>query len=428
VAISFPVKIALPRSKSIVIRCLLIHYLRNRKLLPVFEDDPNDIKIVYKALKVIDSAAETSVNVIDVKDCGAAYRFLMALLATTKGKWLLTGTHRLLQRPILPLVNFLTAKGAKIEKIEQGWQIEGVDLQIDNCDIDTQETSQFASAVMLISDSKIQKFNKLEWGSINTLFYHKGHKEITMSTNFKCCKSKLCELCENPCELCGKEFLSFVTTPNENPYIKMTQTLLQTNNLTSFLALADWSAAVFWLANALLTPNAHYLLENLRFDDLQGDAVIVKWFEKFGLLFTENETGIEVKHIENVDIPSQIIDVKETPDIALVLAVLSVCYPFELTLSGLRNINLKESNRLDILVNELSRFTVIDINSEDSITIHKRKAELPNAFHFDSYNDHRFVMAWSLFKNYGTVEIKNTDCVKKSYPNFLIIVSTSTSS
>ena len=388
-AISFPVKIALPRSKSIVIRCLIIHYLRTGKLLPVFEDDPNDIKIVYKALKVIDSASETSVNVIDVEDCGAAYRFLMALLATTKGKWLLTGTQRLLQRPILPLVNFLTAKGAKIEKIETGWQIEGVDLQIDKFDIDTQETSQFVSALMLISDLKIQKFKNSKKSYVLTVLRSYGL---------------------------------------QNPYVRMTQTLLQTNNLTSFLALADWSAAVFWLANALLTPNAHYLLENLRFDDLQGDAVIVKWFEKFGLLFTENETGIEVKHIENVDIPSQIIDVKETPDIALVLAVLSVCYPFELTLSGLRNINLKESNRLDILVNELSRFTVIDINSEDSITIHKRKAELPNAFHFDSYNDHRFVMAWSLFKNYGTVEIKNTDCVKKSYPNFLIIVSTSTSS
>ena len=378
-AISFPVKIALPRSKSIVIRCLNIHYLRNRKLLPVFEDDPNDIKIVYKALKVIDSANETSVNLIDVEDCGAAYRFLMALLAATKGKWLLTGTQRLLQRTILPLVNFLTAKGVKIEKNEAGWMIEGVDLQIDNCDIDTQETSQFTSALMLISEQSS----------------------------------------------CLPVFLS--SCP-QNPYIKMTQTLLQTNNLSAFLTLADWSAAVFWLANALLTPNANYLLENLHFDGLQGDAVIVKWFEKFGLLFTENEKGIEVKHIKNVDIPRQIINVKEIPDIALVLAVLSVCYPFELTLNGLKNINLKESNRLDILVKELSKFTTIIINSDDSITIHKRKTALPNAFHFDSYNDHRFVMAWSLFNNYGTVEIENADCVKKSYPNFLNTVATLTSS
>jgi len=389
VAIPFPVKIAIPRSKSIVIRCLLIHYLRTGKLLPVFEDDPNDILIVYKALKIINSAVETSVNVIDVEDCGAAYRFLVALLAATKGKWLLTGTQRLLQRPILPLVNFLTAKGAKIEKIETGWQIEGVDLQIDKFDIDTQETSQFVSALMLISDLKIQKFKNSKKSYVLTVLRSYGL---------------------------------------QNPYVRMTQTLLQTNNLTSFLALADWSAAVFWLANALLTPNAHYLLENLHFDGLQGDAVIVKWFEKFGLLFTENEKGIEVKHIESVDIPRQIIDVKETPDIALVLAVLSVCYPFELTLNGLRNINLKESNRLDILVKELSKFTAVEINSEDSITIHKRKTALPNSFHFDSYNDHRFVMAWSLFNNYGTVEIENADCVKKSYPNFLNTVSTLTSS
>lgn len=372
---SFPETIVLPRSKSIVIRCLLIHYLKTGKILPVFDDDPNDILIVYKALQTIDSVTEASENVIDVEDCGAAYRFLLVLLATTKGKWLLTGTQRLLQRPILPLVYFLTSKGAKIEKIEAGWQIEGADLKIDNYDIDAEETSQFVSAVM-----------------------------IHCSAVARC------------------------VSTNANPYIKMTQTLLQTTNLTSFLGLSDWSAAVFWLAKALLTPNAHYILENLHYDGLQGDAIIVRWFEKFGLLFTENENGIEVKHIKNVDIPKQIIDVKETPDIALVMAVLSVCYPFELTLNGLKNINLKESHRLDVLVNELSKFTVVEINSEDSITLHKRKTVLPNSFHFDSYNDHRFVMAWSLLKNYGTVEIQNTDCVKKSYPNFLNTIITLTSS
>jgi len=107
------------------------------------------------------------------------------------------------------------------------------------------------------------------------------------------------------------------------------------------------------------------------------------------------------------------------PDITMILAVLAVCYPFELTLFGLKNLNLKESNRLDILVNELSKFTKVKKDSENSITIYKRKKTLPQQFHFDSYNDHRFVMAWSLFENYGEVNIENPGCVKKSYPDFL---------
>jgi 3-phosphoshikimate 1-carboxyvinyltransferase len=145
---------------------------------------------------------------------------------------------------------------------------------------------------------------------------------------------------------------------------------------------------------------------------------------KWGVSFTENELGIEIKHSNHTEIPKQQIDVAQTPDLAMILAVLAVCYSFDLTLSGLKNLNLKESNRLDIMVNELSKFTTIIKHSENQITIHKRTQPLPKQFHFDSYNDHRFVMAWSLFKNFGAVNIENPKCVKKSYPDFNPLVET----
>jgi 3-phosphoshikimate 1-carboxyvinyltransferase len=367
--LSLPLKISLPRSKSIVIRCLIIHYLRTGILLPIFDNDPNDIKVVYNALKTIDSQIKTSVGevcVINVEDCGAAYRFLMAVLATTPGKWLLTGTPRLLERPILPLVFFLQTQGANIKKVELGWRIDGRKLHIGNCEIDTSETSQFASAVMMVKQETRDK---------------------------------------------GQE---------RNPYIRMTETILQKQDLanSTLLELADWSAAVFWIANALLNPNAHYLLKNLHFDTLQGDAAIIQWFQKKGLTFTENEFGIDIKHTNIAEIQNQIMNVLNTPDIAIIFAVLAVCYPFELTLLGLKNLNLKESKRLDITIKELSRLTIVVKQSEDQITIHKRTQELPKEIIFDSYNDHRFVMAWSLFKNFGNVVIQNPECVKKSYPEF----------
>ena len=374
---SVPTPISLPRSKSIVIRCLIVNYLKNGTLLPVYNNDPNDIRVVYNALKTISETPKTSVAcVIDVEDCGAAYRFLMAVLAVTQGKWVLTGTSRLLQRPILPLVNFLNAHGANIQKVEQGWQIEGADLQIDDFNIESSETSQYASAIMMVSDSLHSQFSPELNSGLNSQF--------------------------------------------SNPYLKLTATILHTQNLSTLLTFADWSAAAFWIANALLTPNAHYLLKDLHFDGLQGDAEMVQWFAKWGISVKENQYGIHVKHIYNLEISKQEIDVTNTPDLAIILAVLSVCYPFELTLSGVKNLNLKESNRLDILVHELSKFTHIETHTQDSITISKRTKPLPKQFHFNSYHDHRFVMAWSLFKNFGTVTIENAGCVKKSYPEFTI--------
>jgi 3-phosphoshikimate 1-carboxyvinyltransferase len=337
--------------------------------LPVFENDSNDIRIVYDALKLIDQK-KNSVHeacVIDVEDCGAAYRFLMALLVVTQGKWILTGTPRLLERPILPLVNFLNAHGAKIQQTEKGWHIEGSNVHIENIDsIGTEETSQFLSAIMMLPQGERRK------------------------------------------------------TKEKNPYLRMTETVLYTEKLVDspLLKLSDWSAAVFWLANALLTPNAHYLLKDLHFDKLQGDADIVPYFKQWGLAFAENKSGIKVQYANPVKILKQTIDVTHTPDIAMILATLAVCYPFELTLSGLKNLNLKESNRLDIMIHELSKFTTVIQNSETQITIQKRSQKLPESFYFDSYNDHRFVMAWSLFKNFGNVKIENPVCIKKSYPEF----------
>jgi len=377
-----PISISLPRAKSIVIRSLIVNYIRTGTLLPVFDHDPNDIRVVYNALKVIDSQKKATVgegSVVDVEDCGAAYRFLMALLAVTPGNWLLTGTSRLLERPIFPLVNFLIKHGADIKKTEKGWNIKGAALQIDNIEIDTSETSQYVSAVMMLCEN----------------------------SKFKIQNSKLL-------------FAAGSTAIERSPYIRMTQAILQEQELfhSHLLNLADWSAAVFWMADALLKPNANYLLKDLHFDKLQGDADIVPWFIKCGLSFVENEVGIEVHHIKHIEITKEQIDLAYTPDIAMVLATLAVCYPFELTLYGLKNLNLKESNRLDILVNELSKFTKIVKYSENKITIYKRIKDLPKEFYFDSYNDHRFVMAWSLFKNYGNVNIKNPDCIKKSYPIF----------
>jgi 3-phosphoshikimate 1-carboxyvinyltransferase len=380
-----------------------VNYLKNGTLLPIYNNDPNDIKVVYNALKTISETPKTPVAcVIDVEDCGAAYRFLMAVLATTQGKWLLTGTPRLLERPILPLVNFLNNNGANIQKIDLGWLIEGAKLQIEDCDIESSETSQYASAIMMIGQ--------------------KGEE--------------------------GESQISNLKSQISNPYLKLIATILRTQNLSTLLTLADWSAAAFWIANALLTSDAHYLLKDLHFDGLQGDAEMVQWFQKWGLTFTETKSGIEVKHdcLKNrqllaakgaklrgkptmtnkerkVEIPPQNIDVTNTPDIAMILATLAVCYPFELTLSGVKNLNLKESNRLDILVHELSKFTHIETHTQDCITIYKRTQPLPKQFHFNSYNDHRFVMAWSLLKNYGTVTIENADCVKKSYPEFRITES-----
>ena len=76
--------------------------------------DSNDTLILANALHEI----EQNNSVIDIADCGTAARFLTTYLVCREGEWLLTGTERMKQRPIKPLVDALRSLGANIRYAE----------------------------------------------------------------------------------------------------------------------------------------------------------------------------------------------------------------------------------------------------------------------------------------------------------------------
>ena len=117
--------IQLPDNKSIRIREMVFSYAMGNDIPPLRDGDCHDVQVTHRALQTLSTTPSVHLVVVDVEDCGAAYRFLMPLLAATPGRWLLTGTPRLLQRPVLPLVNVLRGIGADIERVEDGWSISG---------------------------------------------------------------------------------------------------------------------------------------------------------------------------------------------------------------------------------------------------------------------------------------------------------------
>ena len=116
-------RVELPLSKSIFIRKLVLQFLNRQPLTAPDEQAAEDIRVTYRALSTIYqhlNGEDNTFTPIHVGDCGAAFRFLMAVLAITPGHWLLTGTQRLLQRPILQLINTLHSIGAHIAATNDG--------------------------------------------------------------------------------------------------------------------------------------------------------------------------------------------------------------------------------------------------------------------------------------------------------------------
>ncbi len=387
--------IQLPRSKSILIRKLIIGFLYENKIGDITSEDAADVHIVHRNLQLIalrQSPKKIAETRIDVEDCGTAFRFLMALLAVTEGNWFLCGTERLLSRPIAPLMKALQNIGAEIIQTESGFRIHGKEITASEINIEGGLSSQWVSALLLIA-GKI-KLNKL---ILTSPVFSYPYLDLT-------------------CTLLTQS--GFHIEKKANTYSFTHDNL--TINSAVIKEESDWSAAAFWYAVATLFPDKKIVLQGLSLTDLQGDTIVAEWFRILGIDSLETKSGITLYRFkQNLSQPIT-FDLSAHPDISLILAVLAVLLPFDVVLNGLNSLNLKESDRLTILSEKLSSFAPVELQNNSQLFVKgtSRQIDKNRTLYFDSYGDHRLVMAFSLFSFFYSTEITHQECINKSYPNF----------
>src|ERR1035437_10638883 len=141
----------LPASKSISNRLLLMRAVAGFADVEIHNlSNANDTVI----LEAILSNLKTN-NQTNAQDAGTVMRFLTAYLSCLEGEWILTGTERLQQRPIVGLVNVLKSLGADIEYVNNKnyppLKIKGKKLKGGKIEIDGSVSSQFLSALLMIA-------------------------------------------------------------------------------------------------------------------------------------------------------------------------------------------------------------------------------------------------------------------------------------
>lgn len=342
----------------------------------------NDIKIVWKSLILLKSSIQAIENerfiTIDVEDCGAAYRFIMALAAAVPSRIFLTGTKRLLQRPIQPLVDALNGVGANIKQTLNGWLIYGKNLKINTLEVDASLSSQFASALILIAPLIKLKSLKLP------------HQKIASFSYFE---MSLAVMSDFPVEVVGFK-----------------------NDSHNIGELGDWSAAVFWFAHACLNPENQYSLYPLSTDSIQPDSAIVEWFEKLGLKIECSNKIIDIHYITKSNLPKITYDMSQNLDLVPVMAALACKLPADFTFKNVENLRYKESDRLTQLVKQLSPFSEISFDDNSLRVVGNVNNDFSKA-KFDSMDDHRLAMAFLLLTSQNN--ILGLQCIKKSYKNLL---------
>ena len=404
-------EIQLPDNKSLKIRQMVRAYVRGEEIPAVSETDGSDVRVTWRALCAMADSKRMGtdkVTTLDVADCGAAYRFLTPVLAATPGTWFFTGTSRLLQRPILPLVEALRGIGAEMERVGDGWLIKGktlpsvetqnfASLQRGKPDadeglsltLDATESSQMASALVLAAPLLDLRTLHLTTTDIPSLSYLRMTLALTRDW---------------PVKIPGVE------VPG-----------------TPIGALGDWSAALFWFAHARLHPENEYLLSPLSLDSIQGDSVVAKWFDEMNVSVREARhygdalpcvstapcIEIVAKSLEKM--PRMVLDVRDNLDTVPVMAALATLLPADITFRNVRNLRFKESDRLRALAEQLLPYAEIAL-SENELRVKGKEGPVIPMAGFKTHHDHRLAMAFRLFPD---AVLDDVECLRKSYPGLL---------
>jgi 3-phosphoshikimate 1-carboxyvinyltransferase len=429
------IQITVPASKSISNRLLIlqktcsdaINYVFTIKNLSTAEDTKllnnllNDISkstpctsvppqclSVKQKEKITQSCtkktSKTTEIILNCENCGTAYRFLTAYLSCTQGKWILDGSKRMRNRPIKPLVDTLIRAGADILYLcEEGFpplQIIGKQLNATHFEIDAQQSSQYVSAVAMILPLMRQDCEIVFSANGNSLQY------IDMTVKL------MQQLGLNISRVVNR----ITYTPPQPPKKgRGCPPPLEVLGEVEY----DWSSAAVWFAFAALLPNAVFFIQGLKKSELQADSIIAEWCKLFGIQtnYTENEVQItNTGNKPNIKIIS--LDCRNNPDLVPYLVSLCVGLKQKAVLENVQNLTIKESNRIEALIQELGKIACLNYKN-NALIIEPNKKEFPNKICFSSHNDHRIAMCLSVLSTcIQDVKIDNIKCVEKSYPNF----------
>jgi len=346
--------------------------------------------------QVLSHALEEEGDIIDIGHAGTSMRFLTAYLSTQSRQLTLTGSQRMKQRPIGPLVDALKQVGAHIEYLEKEacppLRIHGGAIRGGSIEIDAGISSQFISALMMIGPVLEGGLTLELKGDVVSATYI----EMTLSLMNKCGA--------------GASFDGRSIRIPQGDY-----------TLEKFRVESDWSGASYWFQVAALLPGSEIYLHNLSPDSLQGDSALVRIFSTLGVHSTFDTDGLWLK-TPKTDLPDRFeYDFTGCPDLVQTLAV-SLCalnIPFRFT--GTTTLRVKETDRIAALQSELKR--VGYVLSSDSrgewLEWNGKRCDPETDPVIQTYHDHRMAMAFApLAISLGKIAIEDPGVVSKSYPGY----------
>lgn len=374
--------VTLPPSKSIEARRLVLAAVRGETVCDEGSDQCDDLKAISGALR----AYQRRAAVIDVHESGTALRFMTAMCAATPGYEVrITGSPRLLNRPLEPLAAELRRAGASVDRIDERGAVCIKGAWLNGAEVDAQSllhsnSSQYLSALLLAEPlfRTPLRTEKLRW------------EEAASS-----------------------------------PYLALTKAMTEGHDAGE----RDWSAASYFYLVALITGAEVAFKPPLTPPEvsLQGDAACADLFRKMGVessFDSHNQTKVWRGEAPQWPLtpnltPNLMLNMRKVPDLVPAVAAAAAASSRPLVISDIAHLAVKESNRLQSITEALCAAGFEARHDADSITLTGRLNSAAKGV-VDCCNDHRIAMATAplaALRKEG-LTLVGAECVAKSFPRY----------
>ena len=347
------------------------------------------VKVKGKGLYGLSAPKE----ILDCGNSGTTTRLVSGILSAQNFTSVLTGDKSIQKRPMNRIIAPLTLMGADIKSNNgfapltiTGSSLHGIEY---NSPV---ASAQVKSAILLAglyAKSPTTVTEPAKSRDHTELMLKKFGASLTSSKN---------SVTVNPC---NELFASDIAVPS------------------------DISSAAFFMAAAILVPGSELVLENVGINPTRDG--IIRILKKMGAnIEIINHTdafepvadiSVSYSKLHSTTVEGDIIPtlIDELP----ILAAIACLADGTTVIKDAGELKVKESNRIHVMCNELSKLGVNVVETEDGMEITGTKKLCGNVT-IATHDDHRIAMTFAILNlvSDGEIRLDNKNCVEISYPEF----------
>ncbi len=371
-----------PKSKSIIQRKLISSFLSGKLLDIDYQNLAYDIEITHKALNIL----ELNNSDIYIAQSGFCARVLpiIASIFNDENRFLI---HKsLAKRPITNLLNDI-GLNSEINKIYDDFFELSVKNKISSGEyfIDCSITSQILTGLLMALPYK-----KQDSIIIVKNLTSKPYIDLTIDIL--------------------KTYSIEIVNSDSEYFIKGGQKYSQISDYEE----SDWSGAAFLISAAVINSEKGVRINGLSNSSIQADKDILKILEKANVQYEFSKNQFFVKKSE---ISAFEHDFSNCPDLVPAILPLAINSNGICKLKNISRLKYKESNRVNSLIVEYQKCGIKIEYCDNDLIVYPDKFR---GTKINSHNDHRILMSLAVsgLNSDTKLEIDDTNCVNKSYPNF----------